>query len=458
VVRKALIGLLLLTGTLSAGCQERLFLNDLEALKARGELVFITRNNATCYYEGPYGPSGFEYDLVKAFADHLGVTPRTLVIEEEAEMVSALRSGKADIIAAGFPFGPRSAQLLALGPGYIKVSQQVIGRRGGPEIRKVEDLAGNAIWTTGSSIRLELLNGLKNDNPRLAWEIHSEYSAEELLQMVWKNSVPLAVIESTTMAMNQRNFPELVVRMELGENQELAWGIDPHKRKLVAEIRNWFDRQETQEKIKGLTVHYYSHLEDFDYVDLVHYRERIATRLHHYQRHFEEAARTYGLDWQLVAAQAYQESHWDPDATSFTGVRGIMQLTQDTAKTLGVQNRMAVKETIFAGTRYLARLHRMIDSEIREPDRTYMALAAYNIGFGHLRDARRLAMRLEQPANSWYGVRAVLPLLRQKKYYTTLERGYARGDEAVQYVDRIRTYHNVLVNTLSAENGTNGGG
>jgi membrane-bound lytic murein transglycosylase F len=438
-----------LIGLLAAGCSEPLVRNDLDAIKARGELVFITRNNATCYYEGPYGPTGFEYELVKAFADHLGVKVRPLVIEEEAEMVAALRRGAADLIAAGFPFGKQAARLVTLGPGYYKITQLVVGRRGGPEIRKIQDLGDDPIWITGSSNRLELLKQLQIDHPRLNWQTLNEYSSEELLQMVWNRALPLAMVDSTMVAMNRRYFPELMTRLEMGQPQDLAWAIHPQSRHLLAAVRSWFAQQSTQDKIKGLTEHYYSHLEDFDYVDLIRFRERIGKRLPQYRTYFEEAAAKYSLDWQLVAAQAYQESHWDPGAISFTGVRGIMQLTQDTAKTLGVQDRMAVKETIFAGTRYLARLHRMLDDEIPEPDRTFMALAAYNIGFGHLRDARKLAMRLNKPANTWYGVRAVLPLLRQKKYYQTVERGYARGDEAVQYVDRIRTYHRILNNVLA---------
>ena len=147
----------------------------------------------------------------------------------------------------------------------------------------------------------------------------------------------------------------------------------------------------------------------------------------------------------MVAAQAYQESHWNPRAKSFTGVRGIMMLTQETAKTMGLKNRLEAKDSIFAGTQYLARLHELIGDDIAEPDRTLMALAAYNLGFGHIQDARTLAQRLGKASNTWAGVRAVLPLLQKKKYYSTLPNGYARGNEAVQYVDHIRTYHKVLV-------------
>jgi membrane-bound lytic murein transglycosylase F len=150
----------------------------------------------------------------------------------------------------------------------------------------------------------------------------------------------------------------------------------------------------------------------------------------------------------LVAAQAYQESHWNPRARSFTGVRGIMMLTRETARTLGLKNRLKAKDSIFAGAQYLSKLHQMIDEEVSEPDRMLMALAAYNLGFGHLQDARTLADRLGKPSNTWHGVRAVLPLLQKKKYYSSLPNGYARGSEAVQYVDRIRTYHKVLIMAL----------
>jgi len=444
-IKISLIALFLLIGLWIPGCDKPLFQNDLEAIKARGELIVITRNNSACYFEGPQGPTGFEYDLAKAFADYLGVRLRPLIIEEEADMIQALRNGQADIIAAGIPFGVRSARLLSLGPGYLDVKQQVVGRRGGINPNDISEISNSAIWMTGSSARIETLNALKAEHADLSWQTLSDFSSEELLQMVWNRSLPLTMVESHTLAMNQRFYPELVVHFTLGATKKLAWAMAPHNRHLKKEVSRWFARPDTRITIEGLTDYYFSHLEDFDYVDLARYRRRIMDRLPKYQPHFQEAALQFGLDWQLVAAQAYQESHWDPRAKSFTGVRGIMMLTQETAKSLGLKNRLEAKDSIFAGTRYLSKLHQSIGDEVSEPDRTLMALAAYNLGFGHLQDARTLAERLKKPANTWAGIRAVLPLLQKKKYYSTLPNGYARGNEAVQYVDRIRTYHKVLI-------------
>jgi membrane-bound lytic murein transglycosylase F len=427
-----------------SACNQTLVRDDLEAVKARGELVLITRNNSACYYEAAHGPAGFEYELAKAFADHLGVRLRLVIMEDEADMVETLLQGKADLVAAGLPFGRLSARMVALGPGYMDVQTQVVGRRGGPAIDREQDLAHTPIWVTGNSASLDELNTIKNEFGGLSWQILSEYSSEEMLQLVWNQSVPLTVVESTTVKMNRRFYPDLVVHLTLGEPQQLRWAMNPQSRRLQRAVANWFATPAAKAAIGSLNAHYFGHLEQFDYVDIQRYRRRIDHLLPKYQAHFEEAASKHGLDWQLVAAQAYQESHWNPKAISFTGVRGIMMLTQDTAKTLGLKDRLAEAASIHAGTRYLARLHRLLGDEIQEPDRMLMALAAYNIGFGHLQDARELVRRLGKPADSWVSVREVLPLLQQKKYYRTLTHGYARGTEAVQYVDRIRTYHRVL--------------
>jgi membrane-bound lytic murein transglycosylase F len=444
----SLIGVWLLVGLWITGCDRPLFLNDLEAIKARGELIFITRNNSICYYEGPQGPAGFEYDLAKGFADYLGVNLRPLVIEDEAEMITALRNGQADLIAAGTPFGKQPARFLALGPGYLEVKQVVVGRRGGAEVNDIQSLSDSSIWITSNSARIEALNALKIKNANLSWQTLSDYSTEELLQMVWNRSLPLTVVDSNTLAMNRRYYPELVAHFDVGNPIKLAWAIHPQNRQLQREVVHWFSQADTQNLVQGLKDYYFSHLEDFDYVDLARYRRRIRLRLPKYQVHFKEAARQYGLDWQLVAAQAYQESHWNPRAKSFTGVRGIMMLTRETAKILGLKNRLEAKESIFAGAQYLAKLHQMIGDQVSEPDRMLMALAAYNLGLGHLQDARTLAARMGKPDNTWHGVRTVLPLLQKKKYYSSLPNGYARGTEAVQYVDRIRTYHKVLIMAL----------
>ncbi|GJL48915.1 MAG: hypothetical protein NPIRA01_01420 [Nitrospirales bacterium] len=170
----------------------------------------------------------------------------------------------------------------------------------------------------------------------------------------------------------------------------------------------------------------------------------IKTRLPQYREEFYLAGKKYGVPWVLLAAQAYQESHWNRNAVSPTGVRGIMMLTLDTASDLGITNRLDPRKSISGGARYLARLYANLPSNVKDPDRMYFALAAYNVGMGHIKDAQLLATRLKKDKTRWDHLETVLPLLAKKKYYKTLPNRYARGWEPVHYVKRIRAYREIL--------------
>jgi membrane-bound lytic murein transglycosylase F len=428
-----------------AGCRLLGLRSELDRIKARGELRVLTRNQATCYYEGPHGATGFEYELAKAFAEHLGVKLTLVLTESFTEIVPTLLRGEADLIAAGFTVTEYRKRKLAFGPGYLEVAQQVVGRRGGRVVGEVADLVGTSLWVAAGTSYEERLRELKGTYPELTWIPVSCYETEELLEMVWRGEIPLTIADSNIVAVNRRYYPQLVIRFAIEEAQQLAWAVQPHHRDLLAAVEEWFSRPETFSLLRELKQHYYGHLKVFDYVDLVKYHRRLRHRLPQYHTYFVEAARRYELDWRLLAAQAYQESHWDPEAESFTGVRGIMMLTRETAEHLGVESRLDPGQSIMGGAKYLASLHERIGAEVSEPDRTYMALAAYNVGWGHLADARSLAERTGKDPNSWQDVRATLPLLRQKRIYRSLPHGYARGTEPVRYVDRIRTYYRILV-------------
>lgn len=174
------------------------------------------------------------------------------------------------------------------------------------------------------------------------------------------------------------------------------------------------------------------------------FQHHIETRLPQYRRQFEGVAQAYGISWTLLAAQAYQESRWDRHAVSPTGVRGIMMLTRDTASSLGIENREDPTKSIEGGARYFQGLEKRLSRHIRKTDRIWIALAAYNVGMGHVKDAQHLARRMGKNPHSWNDLKTTLPLLAQKPYYKTLRYGYARGWEPVRYVKRIRAYHALL--------------
>jgi membrane-bound lytic murein transglycosylase F len=440
-----ILGICILFGS---ACDKLTFRNDLEVIRSRGEIRVVTRNNATCYFEGPHGPSGFEYQMAKAFAEYLKIKLTLVLADSYRDMVSRLVKGEGDLIAGGLTFNDSYRRLLAFGPSYLKVKQQLVGRRGGPQPKNMEDFDQETIWVGAGTSHEETLLRLKRYHPSLAWMTVSKYESEELLEMVWRGDIPLTIADSNIIALNRRYYPELVIHHDIDDGRDHVWAVRRTNAYLLAAVQQWFALRSTKALIDQLSQHYYGHLETFDYVDLTKYHQRLRQRLPRYQKYFEAAAEKYGLDWKLVAAQAYQESHWNPRAKSFTGVRGIMMLTRKTAKDMGVSNRLNVEKSIDAGTRYLAHLHGRFDEAIGEPDRTYMALAAYNIGFGHVEDARTLAVRMGKNKNAWSAVRETLPLLRQKKHYRSLPHGYARGTEPVRYVDRIRTYYQVLISNV----------
>ena len=177
----------------------------------------------------------------------------------------------------------------------------------------------------------------------------------------------------------------------------------------------------------------------------------IETRLPHYRDEFQQAEKATGVPWTLLASVAYQESKWNRHAVSPTGVRGLMMLTRSTANALGIRNRLDPAKSISGGARYLSYLHKRVPSEIRMPDRMFVALAAYNVGFGHMKDARVLAEQLGKDSTKWDDLKEVLPLLSQKEYYEDLPHRYARGWEPVHYVKRIRAYRKILQQIVDQE-------
>jgi membrane-bound lytic murein transglycosylase F len=424
---------------------------ELEAIAERGELIVLTRNAPTTYYFGRDGEAGFEYDLVSGFAAHLGVTPRFVLLDSVDEVITALAEGKGDLAAAGLTRTDRREALFAFGPSYFLVQQQLVCRRNGAMPRTLEELGQMRIMVTASSSYVERLEALRAEVPGLDWEARADLTTEQILEKVWRREVDCAVADSNIVAINRRYYPELEVVMPLTNEEALAWMLPRESHGLKRELERWFLGVADNGMLSILHGRYYGHVEIFDYVDLARFRRRIESRLPAFRPLFEAAAEVHDLDWTLLAAQAYQESHWNPSARSPTGVRGMMMLTQRTAAELGVQNRLDPGQSIHGGARYLADLRSRLPEELREPDRTWIALAAYNLGMGHVFDARGLARELGRDPDLWVEFREVLPLLAQPRYHSELRYGYARGTEPVEYVRRIRNYQDILRNHAGNE-------
>lgn len=418
--------------------------NTLENIQKGGELVVLTRNTSTTYYEGPEGPTGFEHDLVQAFANYLGVKVRFVIKDSVSEVLTAMENGEGDIAAAGLTRTEKRDKKFLFGPDYFQVQQQVVCRRGNKIPKTLEDLPNFEISLIKDSSYAERMEELKEDIPELTWHTVSDMPTAQLLERVWKKELKCVISDSNIVAINRRYFPELIIAFPITEEQPLGWILKPGSTELKAKVEHWLDEFEQSNQLVALKDRYFSYLPIFDYFDIRTYHKRIRSRLPRYEAEFKKAAKRYELPWTLLAAQAYQESHWERNAKSPTGVRGIMMLTQTTAKQVGVKNRLDPRQSIQGGAKYLSQLLERIPPEVAPADRVWFALAAYNVGMGHIYDARMLAEQLGKDPDQWHDLKTILPLLSRRKYYKNLKRGYARGSEPVRYVQRIREFYDIL--------------
>lgn len=416
----------------------------LQTIRQQKKLIVVTRNAPTTYYELHDEFVGPEYDLTQAFAASLDVEVQYLIKDSTSEVLAAVQNGEAHIAAAGLTRTQQRENQLLFGPIYQEVQQQLLCRRGGATPRQVSELVGLQIHIPEATSYDENLQNLKQTHAELSWQTINDKSTEELIELVWQKQIDCTVADSNIVAINRRYFPEVRVRFNITEPEPLAWAMSKDASSLQHAIEDWFNEFRQNGKLDELLERYYGHIDEFDYVDTSRFISRINTILPKYKPHFVAAANEFKIDWLQLAAQSYQESHWRARARSPTGVRGIMMLTLTTAEEMGVSSRLDPLQSIKGGARYYKNLYDRVPDPVNDPDRAWIALAAYNVGMGHIHDARQLAQRLGKDPDRWADLSTVLPLLSHKKYYTTLKHGYARGREPVTYVQRIRDYQDIL--------------
>ncbi|RCX33594.1 membrane-bound lytic murein transglycosylase MltF [Thioalbus denitrificans] len=420
----------------------------LDRVAARGELRVITLQNAPVAFQtGDDGPSGMDLDLVRGFAEALGVEVRFITPASYEEILPLLRRGEADLVA-GLIETPNRKEQLRFGPVYQELSSQVVYRNGATEpTPKLEGLRDGArIGVLSGSSHEELLESLRLVNPQISWVAYPGTDHLALLDQVGNGNLDYAVIDSRLLAQALRFYPELRAGPVLDQPRNKAWAFAPGEEDSLLEAAEaYFGGVRDNGRLAQLEDRYYGHLEQLDPFETQVFVSRLEERLDAYRGLFEQAAEETGIDWRLLAAMGYQESHWDPDAVSPTGVRGIMMLTRGTAKQLGIDDRTDPESSIRGGALYIRMVREKIPERIPEPDRTWMALAAYNIGYGHLEDARRLTQKRGGDPDRWMDVKSNLPLLSKESWYKQTRYGFARGQEPVRYVENIRGYYDLLV-------------
>lgn len=440
---RLLIAIVFLLGFTGCGLSDR----PVSPVSQTGELVVLTRNSPTTYYEDAEGnPVGLEHDLVELFAKELGVKATFVVAQEFNQIIPDLLKNKAHLAAAGLTITTERSQILLFSTSYQSVTQQLVYNTEFPKPTGIKDLIGKKIEVVAGSSYVERLKEVKTVAPALTWTEIKKLESEDLLVKLAQGEIDHVVADSNIVDVTKNFYPNLGVAFPLGTTDQLAWAFPRDAEPfLVKKAEDFFKKIRADGTLKILLDRYYGHVKRLERADVSGILEKMRTDLPRYRPLFQQAQEISGVDWRLIAALGYQESHWDPLATSPTGVRGLMMLTADTADRMGVDNRLDPKQCIPAGARYLVAIRDMIPARISEPDRTWLALAAYNVGYGHLEDARILAQRQKLNPDSWADLKKVLPLLSKSEYHSTLKHGYARGGEPVIFTENVRTYYDILV-------------
>ena len=419
-------------------------LTDLQRVYDRGQLVMLTLPGPTTYYEDGRGQNGFDYLIAKAFAQSLDVE---LMVKPQLTLHGLLRSvsgAKGDFAAANLTITEDRGKSLEFSIPYMDVTQQLIYRRGEKRPKSLDLLAGDLLVTAGSSHSEQLIK-LKGSAQNLTWSEQDDLEMSDLIRMVHDGEVSYTVADSFSFLVNRHIYPKARRAFDITDPQSMAWAFGSHNDGTLLNAANRFlEGYINSGKLAALKQALFAQTEHFSAANSYQLGRQVAQRLPTYEPMFRQTAAQFNMDWALLAAVAYQESHWNPKARSPTGVRGLMMLTLDTAKEMGVTNRLIAEQSLTGGAGYLAKLKARLPQRITEPDRTLMSLAAYNVGFGHLEDARVLTQRSGMDPDLWTNVRDHLPLLSKKKYYATVKYGYARGSEPVVYVDNIQYYRAYL--------------
>ncbi len=426
-----------------SACQPKPEQSKLVQIKNDDKLTVGILFNPTSYYVDIDGPAGFEHDLVQRFAQYLDVELELIPSYHVAELLPKLENGQVDMLVGGLAHTDERADKFRFSPPYLQISQKLVYKQGKRRPRSFSEVEG-VVSVAPQTSHLDKLVEYQEDYPDMQIEVSTNADPNELLEMLMDGSVDFTVADSHNLSIVRRYFPDISVAFTLDKEQSLSWLLPKdNDDSLYAILIDFFGEMNSSGDLVALEDRYFGHVEQFNYVDTRLFMKAVDRVLPKYQPWFEQYSGD--IDWRLLAAQSYQESHWDPRAKSPTGVRGIMMLTQPTARQYGVKSRLDAEDNIRGGSVYMKKLLKRVPARISEHDKPWFALAAYNVGWGHVQDARRITSQQGGDPDKWVDVKRYLPLLRQKRYYKKTRYGFARGDEAVNYVANIRRYYDTLV-------------
>ncbi|MFK8022105.1 MAG: membrane-bound lytic murein transglycosylase MltF [Pseudomonadales bacterium] len=421
--------------------------SSLDAIQERGILNVATRNGPSTFHPDLIGQDGFEYQLAREFAEYLGVELNMYSVFGRDDLFRQLNHSKADLAAAGLIVSSGKFDNVRYSAAYFATQPRVIYKLGTRRPRTLQDIYNKRIIVGADSYHAQQLEELNRDHPDIQWQASYDQETIDLLELVQTGELDFTIVNEHEFIAHRGIYPQLSAGMRLGETRQLAWALPRNEARtasLYTEMDTFLQAISNNGRLKQLQERYFSYFQDINQAGALEFAGNIRRRLPIYEKLIRTVATEYGMAWELLAAISYQESHWNPDAVSPTGVRGMMMLTEATAQQVNISDRNDLSQSLRGGAEYFLQVLRRMPEDISEPDRTWFALAAYNVGYGHVEDARKITEAQGFDPHLWLDVKEHLPLLRKRAWYSKTRYGYARGNEPVTYVQNIRHYHQVL--------------
>lgn len=440
---------------------------DLAVIQERGRLTAITGYNAISYFIYRGQPMGFELELLQRLADHLDVELDIIVANDLSTMFNLLNRGEGDLIAYNLTITKDRSERVLFTEAHT-TTRQVLVQRKPPNWRQIKqheiedrlvrspiDLIGDTVYVKRGSA---YLGRLRNLSEEVGGDIYVQQApgyvtTEELMRRVAEGAIPYTVADQNVARIYQTFYSELDVNTPLSLPQRIAWAVRSNAPALATAINEWLA------SIKRTPT--FNVIYDKYYKDRHAFRRRASSRylltedghISPYDSLLQTHAEDLNWDWRLLASQVYQESRFDPEAESWAGAVGLMQLMPATAEQYGTADPTDPADNIRAGTRYLDRLDSLWARHIQPPpERIKFVLASYNVGFGHVADARRLAEKYDKDPNHWADVAYYLRRKSEPRFYQdeVVRHGYCRGSEPVAYVRQILARYDQYRSLLAA--------
>jgi membrane-bound lytic murein transglycosylase F len=423
----------------------RRYAEDLPGIQKRGVLRVLTRNSGTTYFIWRGELLGFEYDLARRFAERHGLRLEMVVPPSREDLLPWLLDGRGDIAAAALSASPERAERegVAFSRNYLGALETVVARAGDTDLEEPADLAGRTLVVRRSSSYWHTLEKLQREGIELRLvAAPEELETEQIIDRVAEGEYDLTLADSHILDVALTWRDDIRSAFALGERVAHGWALRPGDGQLMAAVNGFFDAEYRGLFYNVTLKKYFKNPRKVrKFVEFRSDEEQISP----YDDEARLYAGRYGFDWRLIVAQMHQESRFDPQARSFAGAQGLLQVLPRTAREMGFKSLSNSEAGVHAGVKYLAWLRDRFPPELPAAERNWLALASYNVGFGHVRDARRLAAERGWDRDRWFGnVEQAMLLKEQPEVFRHTRFGYARGSEPVRYVrailDRYQAY------------------